>query len=135
MVIRKIYKRYFFDFCIVYSKLRKDKDEANAAYISISRIQAIFIWGILIFHKAIYGDENDNYIVILTIIGGSMILTHLINYKWVKEFKKWKKEIPQKKKLFIRWNNFYLLSTLFILLFFFSGLLLLLYNTQRGAIL
>lgn len=129
MVIRKIYKRYFFDFCYVYSKLRKDKDEVNAAYITISRVLAVFIWSIVVLHKAIY--ENDNTKVMMVILVSSMILSHLINYKWVKEFKKWKGELPPVKKQIIKWNNLYLISVIFNTLFIILSFMLLYVNHQN----
>ena len=132
LTIQKIYKRYFFDFCSVYSRLRKDKDEVNAAYITISRIQAIFLWGILIFYRAIYGNIIENNFLFFTVLGGCWILTHYVNNKWIKVFKKWKSELPQKKQQSIKWNNLYLLSTFSVILIFVSSLLLLLYNSQNN---
>lgn len=132
LTIQRIYKRYFFDFCSVYSRLRKNKDEVNAAYITISRMQAILLWGILIFCRAIYGNIIENNYLLLAVLAGCWILTHYVNNKWIKEFKKWKSELPQKNQQSIKWNNLYLLSTFSVVLIFVSSLLLLLFKSQHN---
>lgn len=103
------YKRYLFDFCIVYKHFFNDESEAGMAFFAIAMKQTAILSGIT-NSLIVFLNLGQEYFWIPITVPILFIVILIINFKWVKVFEEWKKEWKRKKGDRIRITNWFIVS-------------------------
>lgn len=114
--MKKIYKNYFSDFCIVYQYLYSDGSEAGTAFFSISMKQTAILSGIT-NSLIVFLNLGQEYFWIPITVPILFIVILIINFKWVKVFEEWKKELKIRKKEKLKVTNLFIITLVFCIVF------------------